>query len=61
MSDIDLPANAKDILSRLKKQYRTEFDDLRLRDRHLKILQVSDIEPLLNGMDPFEDVSSFPF
>ena len=61
MSDIDLPEKAAKILRQLRKKYRTEFDDLRLRDLHLKILQVSDIEPLLQGKDPFEDVSTFPF
>lgn len=61
MNDLELPAKAADILRRLRRKYRTEFDDLRLRDQHLRILQVSDIEPLLNGKDPFEDVSNFPF
>ncbi|MEN8141988.1 MAG: methyltransferase domain-containing protein [Thermodesulfobacteriota bacterium] len=61
MSEIDLPEKAAGILRELSKKYRTEFDDLHLRDLHLKILQVSDIEPLLQGKDPFEDVSNFPF
>jgi predicted nicotinamide N-methyase len=45
----------------LRRRYRTEFNPLRLRGRELTILQVADIEPLLQGRDPFEDVSSFPF
>ncbi len=61
MSNNDLPEKAVGILRQLNKKYRTEFDDLRLGNQHLRILQVSDIEPLLNGKDPFEDVSSFPF
>lgn len=56
-----LPPEAKEILRRLRRRYRPEFDTLRLRDRELKLLQVADIEPLLNGRDPFEDVSNFPF
>lgn len=56
-----LPPETKEILRRLRRRYRTEFDTLRLRDRELKILQVADIEPLLQGRDPFEDVSNFPF
>ena len=56
-----LPPESKEILRRLRRRYRTEFDTLRLRERELKILQVADIEPLLNGRDPFEDVSRFPF
>ena len=58
---MDLPDKAAATLRQLRKKYRTEFDSLRLQDRELKILQVSDIEPLLNGKDPFEDVSTFPF
>ena len=61
MKDIDLPEKAAATLRQLRKKYRTEFDCLRIRDRELKILQVSDIEPLLNGKDPFDDVSNFPF
>jgi predicted nicotinamide N-methyase len=56
-----LPPETKEILRRLRRRYRTEFDTLRLRDRELKILQVADIEPLLNGRDPFADVGNFPF
>jgi len=61
MSNPVLPPESKEILRLLRRRYRTEFDTLRLRDRELKILQVADIEPLLNGRDPFEDVSRFPF
>ena len=61
MNDLDLPDKATAILRELRKKYRTEFDNLRLRDHELKILQVSDIEPLLEGKDPFEDVTNFPF
>lgn len=61
MSTPVLPPETKEILRRLRRRYRTEFDTLRLRDRELKLLQVTDIEPLLNGRDPFEDVSKFPF
>jgi len=56
-----LPPETKEILRHLRRRYRTEFDTLRLREKELKILQVADIEPLLHGRDPFEDVSRFPF
>jgi predicted nicotinamide N-methyase len=56
-----LPPATKEILRRLRRRYRTGFDTLRLRGRELQVLQVVDIEPLLNGRDPFADVSSFPF
>ena len=61
MTNPVLPPAAKEILRRLRRRYRTEFDTLRLRGRELRILQVSDIEALLNGRDPFADVSNFPF
>ena len=61
MKEIELPEKAAGILRQLRKKYKTEFDNLRIRDCELRILQVSDIEPLLNGKDPFEDVTTFPF
>jgi len=61
MSELELSDKAVGILKELKKKFRTEFDTLRLRGKELKILQVSDIEPLLGGRDPFEDVANFPF
>ena len=61
MSNPPLPPATKEILRRLRRRYRTGFDTLRLRGRELQVLQVVDIEPLLNGRDPFADVSSFPF
>ncbi|MBU0481674.1 MAG: methyltransferase [Proteobacteria bacterium] len=61
MDTTKLPDKAAEILRRLRRKYKTEFDTLRFRDRELKILQVSDIEPLLAGKDPFADVSNFPF
>jgi predicted nicotinamide N-methyase len=61
MTEIELPEKAAGILRQLRKKYKTEFDNLRIRDCELRILQVSDIEPLLHGKDPFEDVSTFPF
>lgn len=61
MSNPVLPPESMEILRLLRRRYRTEFNTLRLRERELKILQVADIEPLLHGRDPFEDVSKFPF
>lgn len=61
MAEIELSEKATGILRQLRKKYKMEFDNLRIRDCELQILQVSDIEPLLNGKDPFEDVTTFPF
>ena len=56
-----LPDKEKEILRQLRRRYPTEFNPLKLRGRELTILQVRDLEPLLQGRDPFEDVSTFPF
>lgn len=61
MTELELSEGAAGILRQLRKKYKTEFGQLRVRDCALRILQVADIEPLLNGKDPFEDVSTFPF
>ncbi|MCA1766329.1 MAG: protein N-lysine methyltransferase family protein [Desulfobulbaceae bacterium] len=61
MTERALPEKAAGILRQIRKKYKTEIDTLRVRDLDLRILQVSDIEPLLKGRDPFEDVSNFPF
>jgi predicted nicotinamide N-methyase len=61
MAERALPEKTAAILRQLKKKYKTEFDRLRIRDLDLQLLQVSDIEPLLKGKDPFADVASFPF
>ena len=56
-----LPEKAAAILTALRKKYKVAFEDLRVRDYHLKLLQVTDLEPLLAGKDPFKNVSEFPF
>lgn len=57
----NLPDKAAKRLRELRKKYTVAFDTLHLRDRELKILTVTDLEPLLAGKDPFKDVESFPF
>lgn len=57
----NLPEKEADIYKKLARTYKMDFDTLKLRGRELQILQVADIEPLLGGKDPFEDVSTFPF
>ncbi len=61
MTANQLPEKAAAILSKLRKKYKVAFEDLRIRDHNLKLLQVTDIEPLLAGKDPFKNVSDFPF
>ena len=61
MNPDNLPEKAAKIYKKIRKKYKVEFDNLKLRDHELKVLQVADIEPLLAGKDPFADVSTFPF
>ncbi|MFH1215385.1 MAG: methyltransferase domain-containing protein [Pseudomonadota bacterium] len=61
METNNLPEKAKNILKRIRKEYKVGFESLRIRDLDLKILQVTDLEHLLAGRDPFADVSTFPF
>ncbi len=56
-----LPGKAAEILKRIRKQYKVAFEPLSLKGMDLQILQVTDIEPLLAGKDPFKDTEGFPF
>jgi predicted nicotinamide N-methyase len=56
-----LPEKAQKVLKRIRKQYKVGFEPLRIRDVELQLLQVTDLEHLLAGKDPFADVTNFPF
>jgi predicted nicotinamide N-methyase len=57
----ELPGRAADIYKRIRKTHKVAFEPLRVRDRELQLLQVADLESLLAGKDPFQNVSDFPF
>lgn len=61
MDVTSLPEKAQKVLKRIRKKYKVGFEPLRVRDIELKLLQVTDLEHLLAGKDPFADVSNFPF
>jgi predicted nicotinamide N-methyase len=61
MDATSLPEKAQTVLKRIRKKYKVGFEPLRLRDVELQLLQVTDLEHLLAGKDPFADVSNFPF
>ena len=61
MEPIELPGRAAEIFKRLQRQYKVAFEPLKIRDKEVQLLQVTDLEPLLAGKDPFKDVSDFPF
>ena len=56
-----LPGKAADILKQIRKNYKVKFETLAVQDKELQILQVTDIEPLLAGKDPFKNTDDFPF
>lgn len=61
MEVTSLPEKAQKALKRIRKKYKVGFEPLRIRDVELQLLQVTDLEHLLAGKDPFADVSNFPF
>ncbi len=56
-----LPGKAADILKQIRKNYKVKFEPLTVQGKELQILQVTDIEPLLAGKDPFKNTDDFPF
>lgn len=61
MEPRELPGRAADIYKQIRKKYQVAFEPLRVRDKELQLLQVTDLEALLGGKDPFRNVSDFPF
>lgn len=56
-----LPEHEREIYNRLTKKYTLTFDRLKLGDNTVRLLKVADLEEFLDGKDPFENVSEFPF
>jgi len=48
-------------LREIRKTYKVDFSPLKLRGKEIQLLQVSDLNHLLDGKDPFADIESFPF
>lgn len=61
MDPTQLPEKQYARLREIRKNYKVDFEPLRLRGKEIQLLQVTDLEPLLGGKDPFQDVESFPF
>ncbi|WP_028581115.1 class I SAM-dependent methyltransferase [Desulfogranum japonicum] len=55
-----LPEDALAIYSELQKQYKVAFEPLTVKTHRLNVLKPSDLEQILDGKDPFENVSEFP-
>ena len=61
MDPSTLPEKDYNRLREIRKKYKVDFEPLKLRDKEIQLLQVTDLEPLLAGKDPFKDVEEFPF
>jgi len=61
MDPTQLPEKQYARLREIRKNYKVDFEPLHLRGKEIQLLQVTDLEPLLAGKDPFQDVESFPF
>lgn len=61
MDPAQLPEKQYARLREIRKNYKVDFEPLCLRGKEIQLLQVTDLEPLLAGKDPFEDVEEFPF
>lgn len=61
MDPAQLPEKQYARLREIRKTYTVDFEPLRLRGKEIQLLQVTDLEPLLAGKDPFKDVQDFPF
>jgi predicted nicotinamide N-methyase len=56
-----LPEKQYARLREIRKTYTVDFQPLHLRGKEIQLLQVTDLEPLLAGKDPFKNVEEFPF
>ncbi len=56
-----LPIKQKELYDTIKKQYKVAFEPLSIGDVRLNLLKVTDLEQILGGKDPLQDVSEFPF
>lgn len=61
MDPAQLPEKQYARLREIRKIYKVDFSPLHLRGKEIQLLQVTDLEPLLGGKDPFENVEEFPF
>lgn len=56
-----LPAEQKALYEKIKKQYKVAFEPFSVGDIRLNLLKITDLEQILGGKDPLQDVSEFPF
>lgn len=56
-----LPANERALYQTIKDRYTVAFEPLKIRQHRLQLLKITDLEQILAGKDPLQDVSTFPF
>ena len=56
-----LPDLERQLYNTIKTQYKLTFDSVRINTHTIRLLKIADLEEFLGGMDPFENVSEFPF
>lgn len=61
MTPVNLPAEELELLRKIRRNYKVDFEPFAVRDVTLQLLKVQDLESVLKGKDPFENVSEFPF
>ncbi len=61
MSSQKLSAEASALLKKIREKHQAAFEPLKVADVEVRLLRVRDLESLLEGRDPFRDVSAFPF
>lgn len=59
--NIDLPEKAAKLLRKIRRNYTVDFEPLVIRNVNLQLLQVQNLENILQGKDPFANISEFPF
>jgi len=55
------PEPERELYNKIKTKYKLTFDRLKVGDNTLRLLKIADIEEILEGKDPFANVSEFPF
>jgi predicted nicotinamide N-methyase len=60
MEPKELSEKATKLLRKIRKKYKVGFEPLSIGGHEIELLQVSDLEAVLGGKDPFENVSEFP-
>ncbi|MCL2789734.1 MAG: protein N-lysine methyltransferase family protein [Desulfobulbus sp.] len=56
-----LPDRERALYNAIKERYTVAFEPLRIKEYQLHLLRLTDLEQILDGRNPLQDVSAFPF